>query len=70
VRINDHHSQARLEFVTLHEGTATLEMNVSEALQYTLERATGPTPFTAWSPASAPVLVGEPVGETRVRFTD
>ncbi len=67
---NDPHSQARLEFVSLDEGTATLEMNVSEALQYTLERAAGPSPLTAWLPASAPVLVGEPVGETRMRFTD
>ncbi len=67
---NDPHSQAHLQFVSLHGGTATLEINVTEALQYTLERSAGPWPFTAWSPVSAPVLVGEPVGETRVRFTD
>jgi subtilisin family serine protease len=63
-------SRAQLAFVGLDSDGAALEMTVCEAMRYTLERASGASPFGSWTSVSPAVLVGEPGGETTLRFMD
>lgn len=64
----DPSSHARLELGRLDAGAATFRLRANEAMRYTLEQAIGVAFPLAWSPVSASVLVGAPVGETTLEF--
>lgn len=67
---NDARSVPRLTVSSFTDGMLSFTVNVSEARQYTLEHATTATPEGPWSPISTPLLIGEPIGEGIVSFSD
>ena len=63
-------SLARLKVANLESSEVTLSMNASEGRRYVLERSVAGSPNGPWSVASEPEIIGAPLGEAFVLFTD
>lgn len=67
---DDPQSHPRLELVKRDAEGLTLRMIAGEGRQYTLERASEASPQATWQSIGAPLLRGEPLGESTIEFSD